>query len=172
MKKRPIIYKEDYALVPLPQGKFATIDVEDGPEIGKYNWHLIRNKDQIYVVRNARKEGSRIKFYLHRQIMQPEIGKEVDHINFDGLDNRSANLRVCSRQQNLQNRRKKRGKWSSSFKGVTWNKLAKKWCAYIYQNSTYICLGVFDLERHAAKAYDRSAVQLFGPFAYLNFRNG
>lgn len=43
--------------------------------------------------------------YLHRFIMDAPKDKEVDHVNFDGLDNRKSNLRVVTRKQNQQNKR-------------------------------------------------------------------
>lgn len=42
---------------------------------------------------------------MHRQIMTPEPGLVVDHINGNPLDNRRENLRVVTQQVNSWNRR-------------------------------------------------------------------
>ena len=38
--------------------------------------------------------------HMHRMIMLPPDGMDVDHINGNGLDNRRNNLRICTRSQN------------------------------------------------------------------------
>lgn len=103
---------------------------------------------------------------MHKIIMP---GSEIDHKNGDGLDNRKENLRVCSRSQNLFNRRK-HSKSSSSYKGVSWNPLHKKWHSRIMKNKKQINLGYFDKEIDAAIAYDESAKKLFGEFCHTNFK--
>jgi hypothetical protein len=47
---------------------------------------------------------------LHRAIMKPPVGMEVDHINRDKLDNRRENLRICTHAENSMNK----GHWSAS----------------------------------------------------------
>lgn len=104
---------------------------------------------------------------LHRFIMKPSRAQLVDHINFDRMDNRRSNLRVCSRSQNNMNRRKTSG--TSSFKGVYWYKDRLCWKAEISLNGLNRCLGYFDSEVDAAVAYDEAASVMFGEFALLNF---
>ena len=57
---------------------------------------------------------------------------------------------------------------SSKYKGVTFNKQAKKWRAQIVLSGKFIHLGTFDSEKNAALTYNRAATKLFGGFARLN----
>lgn len=108
---------------------------------------------------------------LHRQLMDPPRGMEVDHINGDTLDNRRSNLRVCTRQQNHRNRRRSCG--MSSLKGVTYQASrngARPWMSRIrLSRSVRLYLGNFDTALEAALAYDEAAVKHFGEFAAPNF---
>jgi hypothetical protein len=67
-------------------------------------------------------------------------GLEVDHINMDGLDNRRANLRICTHQENNLNKKISRNN-TSGYKGVSWDKWHKKWRSYISVNGKMIRLG-------------------------------
>lgn len=91
---------------------------------------------------------------------------EVDHINGNGLDNRRANLRRASRQQNAANGVKKGT--TSSMKGVCWDQARKKWKAQIKINYRTHFLGRFNSEMSAGVAYDAAAVAAFGEFARIN----
>jgi len=92
----------------------------------------------------------------------------VDHKNGNGLDNRKFNLRICTRSQNQQNKKKPISN-TSGFKGVAWSKAANKWCAYIAVNKERIHLGLFVDPKEAARAYDTAARKFFGEFARPNF---
>jgi hypothetical protein len=105
---------------------------------------------------------------MHRMVVNAPKGLFVDHINHNGLDNRKANLRICTNLQNLRNKRPKTG-CTSEYKGVHWCKGRNKFRANIYLNKKAIHLGYFHDEIAAAKAYDEKARELFGEFAYLNF---
>jgi hypothetical protein len=92
----------------------------------------------------------------------------VDHINGDGLDNRRANLRIVTAQQNNWNRRFRRT-GRSKYTGVTWDGRRDKWRADIYENRRKIFLGHFAEEEEAARAYDSAAKENRGEYAVLNF---
>lgn len=105
---------------------------------------------------------------MHRAIMRTPQGKQIDHRNHDGLDNRRCNLRECSHIENMRNQLpQKTG--TSRYKGVHWEKERGKWRAQIKHTCKQMRLGRYASEKDAAKAYDKKAKELFGEFAYLNF---
>jgi len=155
-------------LLKLTKGKQTLIDDCDYEQVSKFKWRVLHRKysKNYYVVRN---HGGII---LHREILglTKGDGKEVDHINHNGLDNRRINLRVCTHKENEHNQYTQNRLKSSKFKGVDWHKNTQKFRARIKFNSKKIHLGFFFSEIEAAKAYDEAAVKYFGEFAYLNFQ--
>lgn len=93
--------------------------------------------------------------------------RTVDHINHNRLDNRRANLRICSMRENLRNRRGKKSS-KTHYKGV--HPQQGRYRAQIcYQGKQY-SLGMFATAEEAAKVYDGKARELFGEYAFLNFQ--
>lgn len=154
---------DEIRFIPLTQGKVAIVDAKDYHWLSKYKWYATKSGQRFYAQRH--KNGRNIS--MHRMIMQAPKQMVVDHIDGNGLNNRRANLRLCSIPENLRNRRSPGG--TSKYKGVTFHKQRKKWRAVISSNRRHIHLGLFDDEIDAARAYDRKADELFGEFAYLNF---
>jgi hypothetical protein len=103
---------------------------------------------------------------MHRIVVNAPPGMEVDHIDGNRLNNTRANLRICSRGQNQQNR--KRTQNSSRFKGVSWFMRHGLWSAYIKKCGKKIHLGYFVEEKEAALTYDAAARLLFGAYALFN----
>jgi len=107
---------------------------------------------------------------MHRVIMKAPPDLLVDHINFNGLDNRKANLRIVTHTQNNWHRRKlDKTKGSKHYKGLYWDNRAKRWTAAVKMNRKTHYFGTYKDEVEAAKAYDRGAKKLHGQFAVLNF---
>jgi hypothetical protein len=76
----------------------------------------------------------------------------IDHINDDKLDNRVENLQIVTTRFNAY---KTQGKYSSQYKGVSWDKKANKWTAKISINKKNYHLGLFNCELLAYHAYEK-----------------
>ena len=107
--------------IPLTQGKVAIIDEQDAERVLRHKWCAAWSGYTFYARANIRKpDGGMMQIRLHRFIMHPSSGIDIDHRDGDGLNNRRSNLRFASRSQNTQNlRRPKNNK--SGFKGVSWS---------------------------------------------------
>lgn len=93
---------------------------------------------------------------------------QIDHVNGVRDDNRWKNLREATNQQNQQNSSSAKGS-SSRYLGVTLCKKSFRWTAYICPDGTKVHLGNFRSEEEAARARDKAAKDMFGPYARLNF---
>lgn len=162
-----IIINGEIAGIELTQSKTTIIDIEDLPRVLKHSWHAFKTKNSFYAMSRFNVNGKQKNVLLHRFLLNVTDRKIIDHKS-GTLDNRKCNLRICNHSQNAMNMISKTG--SSKYKGVHWNKLAKKWVAYIMLDSKKIHLGYFDKdkENEAGKAYNKKAIELFGEFAKLN----
>lgn len=105
---------------------------------------------------------------MHRYIMCAKDGQIVDHINGDGLDNRTCNLRIVTNSQNMMNRKRIKPGGLSKYKGVTFLRRIKKWSGQISVNKNPIYIGVFNTEDEAALAYNELAKIYHKEYARLN----
>jgi hypothetical protein len=106
----------------------------------------------------------RYAVYLHRLLLEPPKGLEVDHINGNPLDNRRENLRLATRAQNNYNQVSGR-KNTSGFKGVCWDKKRGMWKAQIRANGINYNIGHYHTPEEAHEAYKLKAVELHGEYA-------
>lgn len=151
-------------VIELTRGKVAVVDDADFSELGQYNWCCTKNG---YAIRAKRENGKTTWVYMHREIMNPPEGFQVDHINRNRLDNRRENLRLATRAQNMQNSVKKFDN-KSGFKGVHKHSRNNSWIAQISFNGKMTHLGSFKTAEEASLAYNAAALRLHGDFANLN----
>ena len=164
----------DTKLIPLTKGRFAIVDVEDFQWLSQKEWQ-VHDKSKISYALGKKwlSHTKGITLAMHREIFKRHNinieGMDIDHINGNGLDNRKNNLRRCTNQENQFNTRShKIG--SSGYKGVSWNKVDKKWQVYLRTKSKVHFCGQFKDKKSAAIAYDLMAKKLHGNFANLNFK--
>lgn len=153
---------DDVAFVPLGSCGFAIIDQADAELVLASLWTIARRWNSLYAMRQYRPGQTS---YLHTLLTGFD---RTDHINGNGLDNRRANLRSASREQNAQNSTAHAGA-RSPYKGVSWHKCRGRWRATIRRDERNRHLGYFPDETLAARAYDEAAREAFGRFAAVNF---
>lgn len=90
---------------------------------------------------------------------------DIDHIDRNKDNNRIANLRQATRQQNIWNAGPKRTN-KSGHKGVVWHKAVGKWYASIRRDGRQEYLGVFPNLEDAVAAYEGAAKETHGEFYY------
>ena len=89
-------------------GDSFLIDDSDVELVSSGSWWVQGSpKKGFYVAGRIIQDGIRRKVLLHRLRLGANPCDVVDHINRDSLDNRRANLRICSRSQNNCNQRQK-----------------------------------------------------------------
>lgn len=163
--------EEGVCLIPCSRGFVARVDPEDYDLVADSIWVSANGArpgraDYFQPVKNIIIDGRRSALSMGRTIMPPPEGLQIDHINGDPFDNRRANLRHCTADENKRNRRAFVN-GVSGFKGVL--RHGNLWRAVIHIDKRRIDLGGFRTEAAAAAAYDAAAAKLHGDFAKLNF---
>ena len=88
----------------------------------------------------------------------------IDHINTIKDDNRISNLRLATLNQNSFNKKLSKNN-TSGVKGVSWNKLTKKWTARIKINNKQITVGAFSDIELAKKVIMEARIKYHGDYA-------
>lgn len=148
------------------KGQRVLIDRADMVLVAHLPWHLLpRPNGRGYYVRAPiwPRKGSIV---LHRLLLAAPPGKEVDHINGEGLDNRRANLRICDGLQNRWNARTPRTN-TSGYMGVQWRKRDQKWEARYRDNGKIVRVGYFATREEAAAAWRDAVTKARGEFQHI-----
>lgn len=130
------------AKVGLGKNKTSIISVCDIDLLKEHGFYAHQRKDGKYVAR-SNKTGA----YLHRLIMNPDGGQEVDHVDADPLNNTRGNLRRCTKRQNNL---AKKTPLLKGFSGIHQN----KWGWYQAFDGEGNKVGRFDSAIEAGKARD------------------
>lgn len=139
------------------KGREILIDANCVDKVKDICWCVMSNG---YVI--GRIDGKQV--LMHRFLTNANRGLTVDHINHVRYDNRMKNLRVCTIQQNLMNK-KTSGRNKSGIVGVSKSRNGK-WRANINAGKKQIRLGTYKTIEEAAKARKEAEKKYFGEFAY------
>lgn len=137
------------------------VDDEDYEWLRLYEWQV--SKDKCVKTHAPGMKGK----LIHRLILNAPEHLEVDHIDGNRLNNQRSNLRLATSSQNKMNRGPRKDN-TSGYKGVSWHSQRLKWTARVKAGQKYIHLGLFDSKEAAALAYNATARQLHGEYAWLN----
>lgn len=90
--------------------QYGFIDSEDFEKVKICNWKL-RKDSLTYYLHNSRFG------LMHRLLMKPDDGLQVDHIDGNGLNNKKYNLRVVNSSENARNKHYVTGMYFDDLKG-------------------------------------------------------
>lgn len=130
-------------------------DLEDYDTISSYCWY---ESNRGYIVAYGRGNGRDVK--MHQLL----CCKGCDHINRLPYDNRKFNLRECKQCDNTKNRSLPKSN-TSGFIGVSYDKRACKWLAYLCCDNVLHRLGLHEDKLDAIIARLRVEKEFFGGFA-------
>lgn len=144
------------------------------PETGLFSWATSRLRCSIGKPAGWKRSNGhigicidRVDYIASRIAWFYVTGKwpeEVDHVNLNPSDNRWENLRECSHQENLLNRRMPKTN-RSGFKGVQLHTGSGKWRARLRVNGEKVLDGLFYTPEEAHAAYVCAADKYHGEFA-------
>lgn len=152
----------------LSNGMFSLVDEEDIEVLSRWKWQAKWNTctRSFYAIRElpTHKGWKRKYVRMHRQILGLEEGNPLtgDHINHDTLDNRRANLRVATKQEQQYNIRISQVN-KTGFKGVSVDK--GRFRARIRIDKKEFLLGYYSSPEEAHIVYCKAAKQHHGKFA-------
>lgn len=152
-------------VLPIPSLEDLQKILDYEPETGLLRWKIDKRRGGV---RKGEIAGSKGKFYTvvgtpfgrlraHKIAWRFIHGERADvlpgpdHIDRDGNNNSSLNLRAATPQQQAFNRGYRLPK-TSGLRGATWDKKAQKWRAKTQLNKKTVWIGYFDTpeECHAA----------------------
>lgn len=136
----------------------AWVDVSDLPLVTPYRWSLTVRGRKKYVISQAPSfSRGRKVLYLHQLLLPAEsAGKEVDHIDGDGRNNRRNNLRLVSHPEQMENLP---ARTSSGHRNVYWN--SNRWMVKVCKGGVQHYGGRFEHLPEAVEAARALRKELF-----------
>jgi hypothetical protein len=158
----------------LNKGQVALVDDWNFDRLNKYRWRAKWDGKTYYAYRSQYTHGKKHMVSMHREILNTPKGVQVNHLDWNGLNNQEYNIKNCTASENCQYVRPRS---NTGYLGVSRHKSCST-------NGTIHIYYTADIQRNheifrlyhgkdvliAAKAYDTKAQELFGEFANLNFK--
>lgn len=132
-----------YSEIVTVKGEHITVSPMDIVTVSKHSWYVT---NRGYAATKI--DGKLV--YMHRMLLNPPKGMQVDHRDQNKLNNCRDNLRIVTNQQNHFNKPLNSNN-SSGVTGVYWNSQCQKWCVNITINGKTIHGGLFDDIQDATK---------------------
>ena len=134
------IIKDDMAICNVLFHKHVVsffIDAIEYEKVSKYTWRISQKRQKYYVITGSAKKGT--MKYLHQMIFSQDTnGLEIDHIDGNSLNNMRINLRLVTRQENIDNQRATRIDNSIGIRGISFDKRSKKYTVdFNFHNHRY-----------------------------------
>lgn len=158
-KYNPAVMRGDCVVMYTLKGEPFYVDIEDYPKVKDICWH--KHHSGYIIDRNG--------LQIHRLIMNPPDGLNVDHIHGEDTrnDNRKSNLRIATTSQNSINKKMMRTNTSGTT-GVIWHKHTQRWRAYITIDGKRKHLGSFVNKDDAIEARKEAEEKYYGEWSYDN----
>jgi hypothetical protein len=157
--------------IPLTQGYVAIVDDEDYEKVAQYKWQFHGDHDLPYASTSIRNEdGNMQRILLHRFLTSPPRNMVVDHIDGNPLNNRRANLRICTQAENCANHNNKQRLYKS---GHADSETGYRCIVFLHGKKMFRVrignrhFGDFEAIRDAVQAYNDAATMLYGSTAQL-----
>lgn len=143
--------------------KTATIDKELYKLVLRHKFYLCSTSGYVFTTdRGGLKQGRQKA--LHWFVLPKEKGLVTDHINGDKLDNRLINLRYCTNNENVRNRKVQTNS-TSGIPGVTHRGRWNAWRVRVKLDGIRYHIGDYKDKLEAGYIRDQVAMQLHGEFA-------
>lgn len=153
--------------IKLTNGGYAIVDREDYPFLNKFSWYSA--KEGIFASFRAKVGQGQTQIPLHNFLVKRDNNSNVVimHRNGNKTDFRKNNLFYKHWSVRQHKSKKRKGFYTSEYKGVCKIRSLEKWIATITKDKTYY-LGSYIVEAEAAEAYNKKARELYGKYAYQN----
>lgn len=151
------------AYVQLNRGFEAIIDTADVAMVRNIRWRAwVGSHGHAYAIGYI--SGKQV--FMHRLLLSAERGQFVDHADGDGLNNRRANIRICTASQNMANKAVcRRNKLRAKGVSIDSHARCRPYRASIKPNGKTIHLGRYATVEEASAAYRGASIALFGKFS-------
>lgn len=143
------------------------VDYDMLPILKQFTWHVKPNRKSLYVHTTVKVGSKSTSISMHR-LLCGLPSSEIDHINRNGLDNRLANLRFCSKGENQRNRVRKN---THGYRGVYKHKDSPNYAVQIQIAGKKYSERGFKTAEEAARRYDELSKEHHGEFGIRNFKD-